>query len=84
MRLIQPHKPMQNEFIESFNGRFCIECLNEHGSRDIIHARKTINNWRQDYNECCPHSALNYQTPSEFAARWQNEKYEEKQTDITN
>ncbi|HBY1639424.1 TPA: IS3 family transposase, partial [Klebsiella pneumoniae] len=36
------------------------------------------------YNECRPHSALNYQTPSEFAARWRNVKCEGKQTDLTN
>ncbi|WP_368744978.1 integrase core domain-containing protein, partial [Klebsiella pneumoniae] len=49
-----------------------------------VHARKIINDWRQDYNECRPHSALNYQTPSEFAARWRNGKSEGKQTDLTN
>ena len=84
LRLIQPGKPTQNGFIESFNGRFRDECLNEHWFSDIVHARKIINNWRQDYNECRPHSALNYQTPSEFAARWRNGKCEGKQTDITN
>ncbi|HGW8504722.1 TPA: integrase core domain-containing protein, partial [Raoultella ornithinolytica] len=56
----------------------------EHWFSDIIHARKVINDWRQDYNECRPHSALNYQTPSEFAARWRNGKCEGKQTYITN
>ncbi|GKP30646.1 transposase [Klebsiella pneumoniae] len=84
LRLIQPGKPTQNGFIESFNGRFRDECLNEHWFSDIVHARKIINDWRQDYNECRPHSALNYQTPSEFAARWRNEKCEGKQTDLTN
>ncbi len=80
LRLIQPGKPTLNGSIESFNGRFRDECLNEHWFSDIVHAR----NWRQDYNECRPHSALNYQTPSEFAARWRNGKCEGKQTDITN
>jgi putative transposase len=84
LRLIQPGKPTQNGFIESFNGRFRNECLNEHWFSDIVHARKTINDWRQDYNECRPHSSLNYQTPAEFAADWRNGKYEEKPTDITN
>ncbi|VGK90092.1 IS3 family element, transposase OrfB [Klebsiella pneumoniae] len=84
LRLIQPGKPTQNGFIESFNGRFRDECLNEHWFSDIVHARKIINDWRQDYNECRPHSALNYQTPSEFAARWRNGKCEGKQTDLTN
>ncbi|GKQ27837.1 transposase [Klebsiella michiganensis] len=84
LRLIQPGKPTQNGFIESFNGRFRDECLNEHWFSDIVHARKIINDWRLDYNECRPHSALNYLTPAEFAAGWRNGKYEEKPTDITN
>jgi len=84
LRLIQPGKPTQNGFIESFNGRFRDECLNEHRFNDIVHARKIINDWRQDYNECRLHSTLNYQTPSEFAARWRNGKCEGKQTDIPN
>ncbi|MFU7615964.1 integrase core domain-containing protein, partial [Klebsiella pneumoniae] len=46
--------------------------------------RRPLNDWRQDYNECRPHSSLNYQTPSEFAAGWRNGKHEEKSTDITN
>ncbi|SLM63726.1 Mobile element protein [Dickeya aquatica] len=82
LRLIQPGKPTQNGFIESFNGRFRDECLNEHWFSDILHARKIINDWRQDYNESRPHSSLNYQTPSEFAASWRNGKLEGKQTDI--
>lgn len=68
LRLIQPGKPTQNGFIESLNGRVRDECLNEHWFSDIVHAMKTINNWWQYYNECRPHSSLNYQTPSEFAA----------------
>ncbi|WP_313770028.1 integrase core domain-containing protein [Yersinia intermedia] len=60
----------QNGFIESFNGRFRDECLNEYWFRDVSHARKAISGWRKDYNECRPHSTLNYQTPSEFAASW--------------
>lgn len=84
LRLIQPGKPTQNGFIESFNGRLRDECLNEHGFSDITYARKTINDRRQDYNECRPHSSLDYQTPAEFAADWRNGKYEEKSTDITN
>ena len=84
LRLIQPGKPTQNGFIESFNGRFRDECLNEHGFSHVSHARRTISEWRQDYNECRPHSTLNYQTPSEFAAGWRNGKIEGNQTDITN
>jgi transposase InsO family protein len=66
------------------SGRFRDECLNEHWFSDILHARKIINDWRQDYNESRPHSSLNYQTPFEFVACWRNGKHEEKLTDITN
>lgn len=61
-----------------------LECLNEHRFSEILHARKTINDWRQNYNECRPHSSLDYQTPAEFATDWRNRKYQEKPTDITN
>jgi putative transposase len=70
LRLIQPGKPTQNGFIESFNGRFRDNSLNKHRFSDIVHARKKINDWRQDYNECRPHSSLNYQTAAEFSASW--------------
>lgn len=83
LRLIQPGKPTQNGFIESFNGRFRDECLNEHWFSVIIHERKIINEWRQDYNECRPHSSLNYLTPSEFATGWRNGKLSTEQSDIT-
>lgn len=68
LKLIQPGKPTQNAYIESFNGRFRDECLNEHWFKDLHHARQVINHWRNDYNEQRPHSALGYQTPAEFAA----------------
>ena len=84
LRLIQPGKPTQNGFIESFNGRFRDECLNEHWFSDIVRARKIINDWRQDYNECRPHSTLNYQTPSEFSAGWRKGNSESEGSDITN
>lgn len=82
-RLIQPGKPTQNGFIESFNGRFRDEGLKEYRFSDILHARKTINNRRQDYNKCRPHSSLDYQTPAGFATDWRNRKYEEKPADMT-
>ncbi|OSN03077.1 integrase core domain-containing protein, partial [Lonsdalea iberica] len=84
LQLIQPGKPTQNGFIESFNGRFRDECLNEHGFSDVSHVRKTISEWRQDYNECRLHSTLNYQTPSEFAAGWRKGNSEREGADITN
>jgi putative transposase len=54
------------------------------GSAILFTPGKIINDWRLDYNECRPHSSLNYLTPAEFAAGWRNGKYEEKPTDITN
>ncbi|MCS4503667.1 IS3 family transposase [Arhodomonas aquaeolei] len=73
LKLIQPGKPTQNAFIESFNGRFRDECLNEHWFTDLGHARAVVAAWRRDYNEQRPHSALGYQTPAEYAARWRQE-----------
>jgi putative transposase len=67
IRLIQPGKPTQNAFIESFNGKCRDECLNEHWLRSLAHAREVINSWRKDYNEVRPHSSLGM-TPSELAA----------------
>lgn len=69
LKLIQAGKPTQNAYIESFNGKFRDECLNEHWFTTLAHARAVIAAWRQDYNEQRPHSALNYLSPSEFAAK---------------
>ena len=65
---IQPGRPMENGYVESFNGRLRDECLNENWFADLAEARETIEAWRQDYNQCRPHSALGYRTPEEFAA----------------
>ena len=72
LKLIQPGKPTQNAYIESFNGKFRDECLNEHWFSDIRHAQEEIAAWRTDYNEQRPHSALSYSTPAEFAAGYRN------------
>jgi putative transposase len=69
---IQPGKPTQNAYIESFNGKFRDECLNEHWFSSLAHARITIEQWRMHYNEQRPHSALNYMTPMEFRKRCHN------------
>lgn len=74
LRLIQPGKPTQNAYIESFNGKFRDECLNEHWFMSLKEARVLINAWRKDYNEHRPHSALNYQTPAEFAAAFRSKQ----------
>lgn len=64
---IEPGKPVQNAFVESFNGRFREECLNTHWFTSLADAQRKIAAWREDYNHCRPHSSLGYQTPSEFA-----------------
>lgn len=69
LKLIQPGKPTQNAYVESFNGKFRDECLNEHWFEDLAHARQVIADWRKDYNEHRPHSSLDYQTPAAFAAQ---------------
>ena len=66
---IAPGKPMQNSFVESFNGRLRDECLNEHLFTNLNQARKIIEEWRIDYNTNRPHTSLNGLTPTEFAAR---------------
>ena len=66
LHFIEPGKPVQNAFIESFNGKFRDECLNEHWFTSLEDARQTIETWRRDYNEIRPHSALGYRTPKEF------------------
>jgi len=65
--LIQPGKPTQNAYIESFNGKFRDECLNEHWFRNLHHAKILIAAWRRDYNEQRAHSSIGYLTPAEFA-----------------
>lgn len=60
---------MQNGYIESFNGKFRDECLNEHWFESLSQARSTIAAWRQDYNEVRPHSSLGRIPPAEFAQR---------------
>ncbi|WP_370115751.1 IS3 family transposase [Bradyrhizobium sp. USDA 329] len=64
---IAPGKPMQNAFIESFNGRLRDELLNETLFTSLAHARVALRCWRTDYNDARPHSRLGWKTPSEFA-----------------
>ena len=66
---IAPGKPMQNGFVESFNGRLRDECLNEHLFAGLAEARRIIAEWRYDYNTTRPHTSLDGLTPNEFAAR---------------
>ena len=66
-RLIEPGKPNQNAYIESFNGRLRDECLNEHWFPSLLHARTEIETWRREYNEERPKKALGGMTPSAYA-----------------
>lgn len=65
----EPGKPTDNAFIESFNGRFRDECLNEQWFLTLSEARKIIEVWRVDYNENRPHSSLGMLTPLQFTEK---------------
>ena len=67
LTFIRPRKPVENAYIESFNGRLRDECLNENWFLTLEHARGIIERWRMDYNTVRPHSSLGYLTPEEFA-----------------
>ena len=68
LRLIEPGKPNQNAYVESFNGRLRDECLNEHWFTSLRQARTVIEDWRREYNEQRPKKALGGLTPSEYAS----------------
>ena len=68
LRFIQPGKPTQNAYIESFNGKFRDECLNEHVFVSLYKAQEIIESWRKDYNANRPHSSLGNMSPKEFSA----------------
>jgi len=65
--LIRPGKPVENGYIESFNGRLRDECLNGEIFFDLADTREKLERWRRDYNEHRPHSSLEDRTPAEFA-----------------
>ena len=67
LHFIQPGKPVQNAFVESFNGRVREECLNESWFTNLLDAERQIEAWRIDYNRTRSHSSLGNQTPEEFA-----------------
>lgn len=75
LQFIQPGRPMQNGFVESFNGKFRDECLNEHVFLNLTHAQTLIEHFRKEYISQRPHSSLGYLTPQEFeAAYWKRYK----------
>ena len=67
LRLIEPGKPNQNAYVESLNGRFRDECLNEHWFMSLAHARAVIEDWRREYNEERPKRSLGGLTPAQYA-----------------
>ena len=67
LEFIQPGKPVQNAYVESFNGRLRDECLNANWFTSLSDARRKIEAWRVDYNQERPHSSLEYMAPAEFA-----------------
>lgn len=69
LSFIRPGKPVENAYIESFNGKFRDECLNEHWFVTMRHAREVIEAWRIEYNTERPHSSLGDLTPEEYAQR---------------
>lgn len=69
LHFIRPGKPTENAYIESFNGRFREECLNENWFTNLLDARTKIELWRRHYNEERPHSSLFGSTPLEYANR---------------
>lgn len=75
LHFIEPGKPVQNAFVESFNGKFRDECLNEAWFLTLAEAQQAIEGWRQDYNTVRPHSALGDATPAEFAAQLNTDEH---------
>jgi len=75
LNYIAPGKPMQNAFIESFNGKFRDECLNQYWFKSIDEARSIIDIWREEYNNFRPHSSLDMMSPKQFTDKYY-ENYE--------
>jgi putative transposase len=71
LQFIRPGKPIENAFIESFNGKFRDECLSVNWFASITDAQIQIEAWRQDFNELRPHRGLSSLTPAEFTRRLQ-------------
>lgn len=69
LRFIEPGKPTQNAFIESFNGRVRDECLNQHWFQRVDESKQLIEAWRNEYNSYRPHGSLGGLTPEEFLRR---------------
>jgi putative transposase len=73
LHFIDPGKPVQNAYVESFNGKFRDECLDLHWFTDLADAKEKIESWRVEYNRVRPHSSLGDATPEAFAERFKTE-----------
>lgn len=73
---ITPGKPIENCFVESFNGRFRDECLNINWFQSIFEAREIIERWRVEYNTIRPHSSLDGLSPEEFRYKFENNEFQ--------
>lgn len=82
-RFIQPGKPVQNAYIESFNSRLRDECLSQHWFASLGHLRSVIDAWREDYNEHRPHSALGYLPPAKYAAALKAAQQKTEESEIS-
>ena len=71
LNFIRPGRPVENCYIESFNGRLRDECLNVEVFFALIDVRDKLERWRRDYNQVRPHSALGDSAPTVFAAQWE-------------
>ena len=67
LNFIQPGKPTQNAFVESFNGKFRDSCLTRHWFRGLADVRRVVDDWRRHCDHERPHSSLGYSTPAERA-----------------
>ena len=76
LHFIDPGKPVQNAYVESFNGKFRDECLDLHWFTDLADAKTKIESWRVEYNRIRPHSSLDDQTPEAFAERFKTDNLE--------
>ena len=79
---IRPGKPVENAFIESFNGKLRDECLNSHVFASVAEAQVVLDAWREDYNAVRPHSALQDRTPAAVGAMWVDSREARESTAI--
>ncbi len=83
IEFIRPGKPVDNCFVERFNGTLRDECLNQHWFLSLNDARRSIGQWREDYNSLRPHSSLGRTTPTEFGGESRSERVDQPPLQVT-